>query len=313
MQTKLQIFCHFPKTGGITLNHIINQEYGDNSVFHIMTNETLQKTINQINENLKNGQKIKLIKGHIGFGLHEFLPQACSYITMLRNPIDRMISRYYYLRELTPRSYRDEIILTNFAKDHTLEDFCREVWDNSMTRFISGFDFKALFDLGADNYSILKLQTAKIQGNIPNHEKSSVEMLEQAKKNLREYFTVIGLTEKFDESLILFNKKLGWENIYYTKRNVNKNKSPKEKISRSTLNCIEKYNELDIQLYKYAQELFEEQIEQYGDSFKKDLNSFKSLNPIYGKVNTLIDSAKTDFNQKVNSSKQLVKTLFGKN
>jgi Sulfotransferase family len=32
------------------------------------------------------------------FGLHKILPQPATYITVVREPIDRMISAFYFMR-----------------------------------------------------------------------------------------------------------------------------------------------------------------------------------------------------------------------
>jgi hypothetical protein len=32
------------------------------------------------------------------FGLHEILPQAATYITILRDPVDRVMSAFYFVR-----------------------------------------------------------------------------------------------------------------------------------------------------------------------------------------------------------------------
>ena len=41
------------------------------------------------------------------------------------------------------------------------------------------------------------------------------EMLEQAKHNLREELVFFGLTERFDESLVLAKRRLGFRSILY--------------------------------------------------------------------------------------------------
>ena len=109
-----------------------------------------------------------------------------------------------------------------------------------------------------------------------------LEMLERAKKNLREYFIGVGLVESFDKSLLLFKKLLNWNNIFYIKRNVTKNRPLKSDFSQETLNLIQKQNEFDLELYRYAAELFNEQVAQQGLSFEKELQKFNQRNSLYG-------------------------------
>ena len=39
-----------------------------------------------------------MFKGHMLFGLHAILPQPATYITVVREPVDRVISSFYFMR-----------------------------------------------------------------------------------------------------------------------------------------------------------------------------------------------------------------------
>ena len=66
-------------------------------------------------------QKTRMFKGHMVFGLHEVLPQPATYITVLRDPVDRVISAFYFMRtyKLHPLYWRLEF------GNWSLEDFVR--------------------------------------------------------------------------------------------------------------------------------------------------------------------------------------------
>ena len=102
-------------------------------------------------------------------------------------------------------------------------------------------------------------------------------MLERAKANLRKHFPIVGLTERFDETLVLLKRAFGWKHIYNFPRQVNRDRPNKESISPDTLNLIAKYNELDIQLYKYAEGMLDKLISDQGPDFEKELNTFRNL------------------------------------
>src|SRR5438105_758705 len=64
-------------------------------------------------------RKIRVFKGHMLFGLHEVLPQPATYITVLRDPIERTLSAYYFMR-----SYKLHPMYWKFKREKwTLEDF----------------------------------------------------------------------------------------------------------------------------------------------------------------------------------------------
>ena len=85
------IFLHVPKTAGTTLNRLIEWEYplfqmySVDPVFFTWSASHLRRLPPR---RLKN---TRMFKGHMVFGLHEILPQPATYITVVRDPIDRVI------------------------------------------------------------------------------------------------------------------------------------------------------------------------------------------------------------------------------
>src|SRR5438477_7017615 len=113
------IFLHVPKTAGTTLNRLIEWEYplfqmySVDPVFFRWSAARLRKLSK---ERLR---KIRVFKGHMLFGLHEVLPQSATYITVLRDPIERTLSAYYFMR-----SYKLHPMYWKFKRESwTLEDF----------------------------------------------------------------------------------------------------------------------------------------------------------------------------------------------
>ena len=54
------------------------------------------------------------------------------------------------------------------------------------------------------------------------------EALDLAVDRLGE-FSVVGLTERFDESAVLLTRALGWRRMVYTRENVTPNRKPRER------------------------------------------------------------------------------------
>ena len=251
---RVVIFVHIPKTAGTTLRYIIQYQYSPGAIYELYSpSETHPQRVENV-KNLSESQKdkIKIVSGHLSFGLHEVLTQPCTYITFLRDPVDRAISMYYYCKR------RNESL-----EDVTLEDFIQTPGrTNTMTKYISG--------------ERLKLQLTD-PSKIDNYQCSS-ETLNLAKRNLRERFEVIGFLERFDESLLLLKKQLGWKLPLYNKHNVSKTRLYREEVSEKTIRLIENCNKLDIQLYEYAKEVFEEMIERQGSSFQQEIENFREEN-----------------------------------
>ncbi len=252
------IFLHMPKTAGSTLNSIVERQYRSVEILSIDSRrvvESMEEFKLLPNQQL---EKIKLLKGHMYFGLHEYLPMPSTYITILREPIDRVISTYYYIRREKNHKHYELANQAKDLKDYLFKDQGKQL-NNGQTRLLAGMDS-------------LEVEF----GNCSN------EMLEAAKNNLRKYFSVLGTTAKFDETLILLKQKLGWNLPLYAKKNVTNKRPKKEQITQDTLDAIVDLNQLDIELYKYAEVILQELIEQQPSSFFKEVERFKSYNKTFG-------------------------------
>lgn len=236
---------HIPKTAGTTLHQIIRQQYGEEHIFRAYIGigaATLQEHIDNLQSRLAEentqDQEIKLILGHVGFGLHEILGRDLTYITFLRHPLDRLISWYYHQQRIPHAKYHQACqsmgikeLITRFQPIPT---------DNHQTRFIAGDSLREKLGLP----------------NTISYGCCNQTLLDQAKENLRKYFLVVGIQESFDDSLGLLQNSLGWQNISYVTENVGNNK---QIIDQSEIDFLQACNYWDLQLYEYAKELFDQQ------------------------------------------------------
>jgi len=175
-------------------------------------------------------QRLRVAQGHFGFGLHESFPQASTYMTILRDPVERAISFYTYVRQ-DPQSRfqrfgRDWPTLREFVSDRLADEL-----DNGQVRQLTRLN------LG--------------EGTV------SDECLEHAKRNLDSHFSVVGVSERFDDSLRLCQHVFGWESVDYVSRRITANRPPKRALDQDTLRAINQANRLDVQLYAHAEKMLD--------------------------------------------------------
>lgn len=235
----LVIFMHIPKTGGSTLRNIIKYQYKKEQIQKLPRRNAME---NLISLSPKKNFKIKCTYGHHRFGIHNYFNQRFTYITMLRHPVERIISTYYFILENEKNQMHEKV------KNLTFKEFIlspdpdlRIQITNHQTRYVSG----------------MKNPDLKL-----------------AISNIKQHFSVVGITELYNESLFLMKKKLDWEDISYTKQNMTKNRIEKEEIPKKLIRIIEKNNRLDLQLYEYAKKKLLNNIAQLDQKSKADLNRF---------------------------------------
>jgi hypothetical protein len=238
------IFLHLPKCAGTTLNRIIEWEYNPTRVFSIDPILFLWsfKKLNRWPP--KRLARMQVFKGHMPFGIHRRLPQPSTYITFLRDPVERVISAYYFARNyrLHPKYH--------WIKDLTLEEYVRASPNhNVQCKYISGRPFVGDFHAGDCDANTLKL----------------------AKENLNRYFSLVGLTERFDEGLAILKIMFGWEIAKYANFNVTKSRQAKTSLPPATVELIADRNKYDMALYEYASAIFNQIRAQYGDQVQRQI------------------------------------------
>ncbi|MBA3571895.1 MAG: sulfotransferase family 2 domain-containing protein [Pyrinomonadaceae bacterium] len=240
------IFLHIPKTAGTTLNRLIEWEYpilqmySIDPVFFIWSNKHLRKLSR---ERLQN---VRMFKGHMLFGLHEFLPQPASYITVLREPIDRVLSAFYYMR-----SYKLHPLYWKFRRENwTLEDFVnRSPRTDVHCKILAGAEYEA---------------------------PCTAEIYAQALANMDRHFSVVGLSERFEESLALMKLRYGWKLESYSSFNVARARPRKHDLPQSTLDLIKEKNSFDVALYDFAAKKFEKAVSENAEEVARLARELKA-------------------------------------
>ena len=239
------IFLHIPKTAGTTLNRIIEWQYSGLSIY-TMDPYRIRATAERFKRLPEQRRcRLRVVRGHMFYGIHEFLPQGATYITMLRDPVTRFLSSYYFIlrRPLHPmhRKLKNERL--------GVEEFIRLTphRQNLQCRFIAGFE---------------------------NGEICDEQVLDIAKENLTRSFSVIGLCERFEESLMLMAITFEWEVPFYENRKVSKIRPV---VEPRLVDLIKEHNRLDVELYEFGKKLFEESLRKKEDAVRKGLATLRTI------------------------------------
>ncbi len=264
MSYRSVLFLHIPKTGGTTVRSIITRQYPSQTSYEI---------VNPINESIiafrESSAAVRLqyslLQGHMSYGLHEFMSDDFRYVTMLREPLRRALSDYAFVTTNTLHPLYPTVKDMSFSE--YLNSAMTSQLENGQTRLIAG-------DCEAGNVGI------------PTVNKMSEQDFERAKDNIARHFAVVGVLERFDESLLLMRKALGWKYPFYVKQNITAS-GAKPRLSTADLETARNQNQFDLKLYQRSVQRLDREIADAGDQFQSDLARFRLLNRAWSASHSL--------------------------
>ena len=255
MDNETLIFVHIPKTAGMTLQWIIKRQYPPERLYFV--GNPPEDGINAFERmSLEERGRYRAIVGHVHLGVSRLVPGPCRLFTLLREPVDRVISTYYYIRNTPDHPHYAKVGEGRMSLSDLLVSGIAPLMSNGQTRVLC---------------------THERDENMPYGE-SPPEALERAKQNLDSEFELVGTVKRFDESLLMLKERFGWRSVYYARRNTSKRRPMREEISPHVHELIREYNRLDFELYRYAAERFDRQVAALGRSFRYRVQLFRQLN-----------------------------------
>ena len=249
----LFIHLHIPKTGGTTLRDIIQRQYRAEKILMIPKLDESENIIKEISASHIN--QLKLIQGHLKYGIHNHFHRRAKYFAIIRDPINRVLSTYYYV--LSQKNNPQNLSTAN--NQMTIYDFVQSGVNpfliNGQTKLISGKT-----------------------GNIDNPIIESEELFSLAKENIENDFLFLGITEMFDETILILKNMLGWHMPYYSIANRTKKKPNYDAVNPTIISFIKEHNQLDIKLYNITKTSLLNRIAEENDLFQDRINKFKKIN-----------------------------------
>ncbi len=261
LQTTI-IFLHIPKTAGTTLHTLFEKAYAPGALYSTYpANHPYGSLQEYAAFPPERKAEIRVLLGHFSYGVHTFVPAPYLYITMLREPVERMISNYYHINRDPNHGLHELVSSGRMPLQQYVAHMVHELkMDNEQTRMFAGnWDGRG-------------------------HGPCTAAMLKTAKENLRDNFAVVGITDRFDESYLLVKRQLQWQYRFTRKRNVTLNRPRKEDLSPDDLAMLETHNYFDGQLYRYAIELLDQQIAREGPGFTRELVLYRLLKRIHNQT-----------------------------
>lgn len=246
-------FLHIPRTGGGSLNRILEAQFTPEQIAPMRLMQHLAKAVGDE----RDLGKYSFVRGHFGHTILSYLPARPQVITMLREPVARTVSRFHWAAaqgDANPigNEFRPDISIDEYVA----ADWAGQLLTNFQTRNIAlNFDLTRRH-LDRDGNEIILSQSQLLTHSTTNM--SDDELLARAKQRLAD-FEFVGVTERFTETVQLMCHNFGWPEPSeppYVHKTTTREPSP-QSLSADTRARIEDLTRLDGELYRFACDLFD--------------------------------------------------------
>lgn len=240
----LVLLMHLPKAGGTSLTMAFKDQHGAAAIHSVQPDQTPEEAARAFSALTRERKsRLEVVAGHFGtgHGIEKHVMGPVLRVTMLRDPVRRVVSHYRYIRRRLAEGadFSDRPWFLD-AKRMSLVDYVRygRTGDlrNGQTKFLAG--------------------TLDWWGQDPENAEGGQVQLEKALQFIDSPTALVGLVERFPESLSLFRHALSWARpvvIHWSNASL---ENPD--VSASCGRQIERLNEMDIELYRYASARFQE-------------------------------------------------------
>jgi hypothetical protein len=219
-----------------------------------------------------------LFRGPFGYDIYRVLPRRPVYITLLRNPIQRVVSLYNLYKNRA--GHRQDHEISQIAASSSLDEFVRCTIPHIRVRTSNGQAHQIVSGVWENSFDeVLALPDS--------------DLLALASDRLSQ-FSFVGLTERLSESMVLLAYIFGWypnfgHQSYHLSRGKFSSKfdstsgdqsevtsltaSGDSEIRQDWIDVITEHNQVDLQLYEYVRHQFTSQMAH----ILKDLTKYEPL------------------------------------
>ncbi|WP_218079994.1 sulfotransferase family 2 domain-containing protein [Anthocerotibacter panamensis] len=230
-QPKRVLFDHLPKCAGSTINQFLTSHYPQRLTYRLNTSNNSYQQFISFDKDKR--YKYHLVIGHLNHELLNYVHPETVTLTVFRDPIDRIVSHYFYVRRSKSHYLHEAVMKSNMElQDYAVSNLSPEL-RNWYTTHFTGLSIEE-----AEREPEAAIQKA-------------IQVILQRYKIIGFQDDLLEVSRKLEETAGLWKQ---FENHLINK--TNKRLTLKE-ISGETKNMIAEVNFLDVKLYKILREHFE--------------------------------------------------------
>lgn len=262
------IFLHVPKTGGYTLSHALRRHFPSSVTYTAdVTPESDERDRRYLEGQLDESgdgdgndpsvqgllqldrdtvDRLRLFLGHFWFGVDRFLPGPSTYVTVVRDPVDRLLSLHHHR-------------VTQHGLQQTVEEWVR----------------------AGRELELHNGQTRRLAGDAPPNRLGpcTQAMFDVAHEHVMTRFAAVGVTERYEESMVALARTFGWPRMTYEWLNRSAPRADRATLSADVTEILEEQNQYDRALHRLAGACLDAAL--VGVDTDRELRLLRRANQIY--------------------------------
>ena len=261
------VFLHNLKSGGTTMKGILSHIADVENLSQILIRPppATRKQCTQLSRDKSISKDRLIIDGSGTFGICDVLQvRACSYFTVIRNPIERLISKFFFCQQNRSNCR------TEFTQNGTIVEAAKEEGSPFFQQLLAHSSSCETPFENIDQY-IDQFRKAGKWVNGPDDKEVTIQrlaILNYFLDNLVNWFAVIGITEEYDATVKALEAvyKLPFTKYYKQPKNSGTIRSEIEESEMAALRSelenspvVQEALYEDMKLYAKAKEIFERQ------------------------------------------------------